>query len=122
MLRGGVTTMMGSFMGRYQAGYGGYGGMMNGYGYYGMMRALGIGFGFMGILVLIFGVIVTVSAILLHSHPNQHTTWGILILIFSVVSTFGMMTGLGIGLILGIIGGILAIIWKPEPTQPPPHS
>jgi hypothetical protein len=104
--------MMGSFI-RNQGGYGGYGGMMNGYGYYGMMRGLGIGFGFIGGLTVAFGIIVIVSALMLHGRPNQHTTWGILIIIFSAFSTFGMMTGLGIGLILGIIGGILAIVWKP---------
>jgi len=119
-LRGGIVTMMGSFIGN-RGGYG-FGGMMNGYGYgYGMMRGLGIGFGFTGLLTVLFGIIVIISALMLHSHPYQHTTWGILIVIFSASSTFGMMTGLGIGLILGIVGGILAIVWKP-PTQPASHS
>ncbi len=87
---------------------------MNGYGFYGMMRGIGIGFGFIGIIGVVIGIIVSVGAIMLYSHSNQHMTWGILIIIFSVLSLFGgMMNGLGVGLFLGIVGGVLAIIWKP---------
>ena len=100
-------------------GNGGYGwmfNMMNGYtGYgYGMMRGLGFGFSFMGILGVVLGMIVIVSALMLHSRPEKHTTWGILIIIFSALSTFGIMTGLSVGLILGIIGGVLAVTWRPK--------
>jgi len=127
--------MMGSLIGGYQRGYGGYGGMMNGYGYngyglggmmnsygfYGMMRGLGVGFVMMGLFGVIFGIVVIVSALMLHSHPSQHTTWGILVIIFSALSLFGgMMSGLGLGLILGIVGGVLAIVWKP-PASSAPH-
>ena len=109
LLGGGMMSMLGygfsSMMGR----YGGWGGMM-GPGF-GMM---GFAFGMMGFLGLIFGVIVIISAIMLNSKPLEHATWGTLILIFSVVSIFGSaMGGFGIGLILGIIGGVLAITWKP---------
>jgi len=96
------------------------GGMMSlfGYGFMGMMGRgfgmMGFAFGMMGFLGLIFGVIVIISALMLNSKPQEHTTWGTLILIFSVISIFGSaMGGFGIGLILGIIGGILAITWKP---------
>jgi len=130
-LRGGLMSMMSSLIGRYQGGYGygsmmngyngygyngygSFGGMMNGYGFYGMMRGIGIGFGFIGIIGVVIGIIVSVGAIMLYSHSNQHMTWGILIIIFSVLSLFGgMMNGLGVGLFLGIVGGVLAIIWKP---------
>jgi len=134
MLRGGVMSMMGLWFGGYRGqypygggmmgGYNGYGGygwmysMMNGYGYYRMMRGLGIGFGYMGLFGVVFGLIVLVSALMLYSHPGQHRTWGILIIIFSVLSLFGgMISGLGLGLILGVIGGALAIIWKPPATS-----
>ena len=128
VLGGGMRYMMSSLIGSYggyrgfggmMGGYGGYeefGGMMNGYnGYgYGMMRSLGFGFGLMGILGLIFGIIVIISALMLNRRPHEHTTWGILILVFSVLSVFGsMMGGFGIGVLLGLIGGILAITWKP---------
>src|SRR3972149_1388288 len=102
ILGGGMTSLFGyGFMGM-MGRNGSWGGMM------------GPGFGMMGFLGLIFGAIVIISALMLNSKPQEHTTWGTLILIFSVISIFGSaMGGFGIGLILGIIGGILAITWKP---------
>jgi hypothetical protein len=126
LLRGGLMSMRSFWFGGYggygmmngyngYGGYSGYGGMMNSYGFYGMMRGLGIGFGIMGIFGLVFGIIVIISALMLHNRPSQHTLWGILIIIFSTLSVFGgMLSGLELGLILGIIGGILAIVWKPH--------
>jgi len=129
LLGGGMWLMMASLIGSYgYGGYGGYGGMMNGYGSgwfggmmngyngfgYGMMRGLGFGFGLMGFLGLIFGIIVIISAVMLNSRPVEHTTWGVIIVIFSALSVLGsMMGGFGIGVLLGLIGGILAIVWKP---------
>jgi len=135
LLSGGMRYMMSSLIGSYggyggmmgeYGGYGGsswFGGMMNGYngyngygsGYgYGMMRGLGFVFGLMWILGLVFGIIVIISALMLNRRPHEHTTWGILILVFSVLSAFGsMMGGFSIGVLLGLIGGILAITWKP---------
>ena len=125
ILGGGMRSMMGSFFGPFgfgmMSGYGGYG--MRGYGYpeygYGGGYALtsGLGFELFGVLGLIFGVIVIVSAIMLNSRPHEHSTWGVLIVIFSVMSIFGAtMGGLGVGLILGVAGGILAIAWKSNET------
>jgi hypothetical protein len=68
-----------------------------------------------GMLGIIFGLIVIASAIMLNRRPTQHTTWGILILIFSILGIFGGMGGYLVGLILGIVGGALAIAWK-HPT------
>lgn len=115
ILGGGAMSMMASYFGRYgdQYGYGmmgrNWGGMMGtGFGMW------GFAFGAMGVLGIIFGVIVIISAIMLNSKPEQHSTWGSLIVLFSVLSIFGSaMGGFGIGLILGLIGGILAITWKP---------
>jgi hypothetical protein len=117
LLGGGMMSMIGSYgFGGMMGSYGGYGGMM-GPGF-GMMGGFGYGFGFLGVLGLIFGLIVIISALMLNSKPEQHSTWGTLIVIFSVLSVFGSaMGGFGIGLVLGVIGGILAITWKPPQTQ-----
>jgi hypothetical protein len=115
---GGYGWMFNMMNGYGYNGYGGFRGMMNNYGFYGMMRGLGIGFGYMGLFGVVFGLIVIVGALMLYSRPSQHTTWGVLIIVFSVLSLFGgMMSGLGLGLILGVIGGALAIIWKPSASS-----
>ena len=84
---------------------------------FGMMGGLGFGF-FAGLLGLIFGAIVIISAFMLNSKPQEHTTWGMLIVIFSVLSIFGSaMGGFGIGLVLGLIDGALAMAWKPPESR-----
>ncbi len=93
-------------MGRYSYGPGF--GMMGGYGFGGI-------FGLAGIL---FGIVVMVSALMLYNKPIEHSKWGLLILIFSVLSIFGSaMAGFGVGLILGVLGGIFALTWKPPHTE-----
>ena len=103
--------------------YGGWGNGMMGPGF-GMMGYPGYGmmgwmsFGFFGVLGVVFGAIVIISAIMLNSKPREHSTWGMLIVIFSVLSIFGgAMGGFGVGLVLGLIGGILGITWKPTESQ-----
>jgi len=71
--------------------------------------------GVMGTFGLVSGIIVLVSAVLLLANVGPRNTWGILILVFSVLSFLGL-GGFVIGAILGIVGGILTLRWKP-PTQ-----
>jgi len=68
---------------------------------------------FMGVLGVIYGVVIIISAVMLYNQPNNHQTWGAVILIFSVLSWFGAAGGLFIGFLLSLIGGILGITWKP---------
>jgi len=79
---------------------GGFGGMMG--GYQGMMGGLGMPLGFMGGLSLVE-----------HS-PCRTYVLGAIILIFFILSLLGL-GGFFIGAILGIIGGALALSWKPRP-------
>jgi hypothetical protein len=91
---------MGGMMGSYY----GYPQMMDGYyygNYYGMMYGLEA-FG------LIMGVLVIVFAFLMRSNPPQRKTYGVLVLVFSLISLVGM-GGFFIGAILGLIGGVLAL-------------
>ncbi|MFX0202705.1 MAG: DUF6114 domain-containing protein, partial [Candidatus Hodarchaeota archaeon] len=59
------------------------------------------------------GVIVLLSAVMLYRNPMSKTTWGVLILIFSILSVVGG-GGFLVGMILGIIGGALGLAWKPR--------
>lgn len=68
--------------------------------------------GVMGGAGLVCGAVVFVSATMLLAKVGQRRTWGILALVFSVLSFIGL-GGFVIGAILGIIGGILTLRWKP---------
>lgn len=71
----------------------------------------------MGVLGIVLGVIVIVSAVMLYMNPIQHELWGALIIAFSVISVLTCMGGMGVGLVLGIIGGIVAIFWRPRKNR-----
>ena len=106
LLNGGMSFMMLTYFG---ADFGFMWGMMG--GYMGMMGSLGFPFGsFLGLMIvgLVCGIIVTTSALMLNSRPAEHRSWGIVILIFSVISFLGM-GGFYIGAILGVAGGALAL-------------
>lgn len=94
-----------------------FGGMMGGYygtmsGYYGMMGGYGGGwfYGF-SVIGIISGILVLMSAIMLYNEPGRAYTWGVLILVFSVLSFFGM-GGFMLGALLGVVGGTLALMWR----------
>ncbi len=65
------------------------------------------------IVGIVFGIIVLLSAVMLYRNPLSKTTWGVLILIFSILSIV-VGGGFLIGMILGIIGGALGLAWKPR--------
>ena len=69
----------------------------------------------MGGFGLVCGAIVLVSATMLLARVGTRRTWGILILVFSVLSFVGL-GGFILGAILGITGGVLALRWKPPIT------
>jgi hypothetical protein len=114
ILLGGVINSLWIIFG--SASFGGFGHMMNGFmdGWHGMMGSYGFPTGFMtgaSVIELVSGIIVTIAAIMLNVHPIEHTTWGTVILIFSIISFIGM-GGFFAGAILGIIGGAFAINWR----------
>jgi hypothetical protein len=69
----------------------------------------------MGGFGLVCGAIVLISATMLLAKVSARRTWGILILVFSVLSFVGL-GGFVVGAILGIVGGVLALRWKPPPS------
>ncbi len=72
-----------------------------------------------GIIGIVFGVIILFAAYQLRAHPDQHVLWGVIVLVFSIISWFGSFGGLVIGFILGLIGGIMAIVWRPPAMVAP---
>jgi uncharacterized membrane protein len=62
--------------------------------------------GDIGVWCLITGIIVIISAAKLNANPWKHTEWGVIILVFSII---------GVATLLGFIGGILALVYKPQP-------
>ncbi len=116
LLSGILIIAMGTAFAGMMAGY--YPGMMGGY-YPGMMgnpagfiSPLIVGIGIGGIIC---GIVIAVSGYWLNTRPAAHTTWGMVIVVVSLVSFFEG-GGFLIGAILGILGGILAITWKPSPA------
>jgi hypothetical protein len=80
---------------------------------------LGGGFTVLGVIGIILGLIMIVGGIMISSNPQSHTMWGVIILILSIVSWITSFGGLVIGFILGLIGGILAITFKPTTMGAP---
>ena len=104
MLAGaGMAMMMFSYGTSYYSFMGGYYGMMGGDGGWSYWTAA---------VGLIAGVAVLAGAVMIYARPASASTWGLVVLIFTILSFFGM-GGFFIGAILGIIGGILAMTWKP---------
>jgi len=64
------------------------------------------------VVSLICGVIVVIAALVLRVHPEEHVMWGIVIVVFSAVSFVGM-GGYFVGAAFGILGGALALTYKP---------
>ena len=66
---------------------------------------------------LFCGSIVLFASIALRLMPRHRQTWGVLILVFSILSFFGF-GGFIIGAVLGIIGAIMILQWKPPIPTP----
>jgi hypothetical protein len=99
------------------------GGMMGGFGRGGMMggwhgmdgwmwgrgmRSFGVWWPWFGIFA---GVVVLVGAVMLYVKPEQRRSWGVVILVASVLNFFLGMMGPLAGT-LGVIGGVLALSAK----------
>lgn len=74
--------------------------------------------GIVGVIGIVWGILIIIFATRLNSDPGSHSTSGALIIVFSVLSWIGAIGGLFIGFLLGLIGGILAVTWKPQAQAP----
>jgi hypothetical protein len=61
-------------------------------------------FGSIGIWITICSAVVIYAAMKLNAEPLQHSKWGAIILVFSIIGGWA---------ILDFIGGILALVYKP---------
>lgn len=66
----------------------------------------------MGGFGIVCGAVVLISSTMLLAKVGQRRTWGVLILVFSVLSFLGL-GGFVAGAVMGIIGGVLVLRWKP---------
>ena len=90
-------------------------------GYTGSPGSLASGFvGALSVFGLVCGIIVLLSAIMLRFKPSQLQTWSILILVFSILGFFGF-GGFIVGSVLGIVGAIMILRWKPPPLPQTPQ-
>jgi hypothetical protein len=67
----------------------------------------------MAIIGAATGFLVIFGAVRLISHPKEHRRWGMLIVVFSIIGLAGM-GGFLIGTVLGVIGGTMALSWRPR--------
>ncbi len=67
------------------------------------------------IIGLSSGALVILGAVMLYSRPFEKDLWGGVIIAFSILGILGGMGGFMIGLVLGIVGGVLALAWNPTP-------
>jgi hypothetical protein len=98
---------------------GGFGSYMHGAmdGYHNFMGNYASSTGFftaVSVVSLVCGVIVVFAALVLRVHPEEHVIWGIVIVAFSAVSFVGM-GGYFVGAGFGIVGGAIALTYKPLP-------
>ena len=100
----------GSWMGRMMQGYHGFGGGGQ-YGFFSVVSILG----------LISGVAILTGAIMLRSRPQDSIIWGVLVLVFAIVS-IADMGGYFVGAILGIVGGALALGHHAPAAQQAPQK
>jgi len=76
-----------------------------------------------GVVGIIMGLIMVVGGFMMYSKPSSAKMWGVIVLILSILSWVTAVGGLVIGFILALVGGILAIVYKPSAAtaaSPPP--
>jgi hypothetical protein len=96
------------------------GGIAMAAGWYIGLGNMGLGYVGAGVLGIIWGIIALIGAIVMNnSNKSRVRTGSILVLVFSILSWFGASGGFVAGFLLGVIGAILGLMWKPPTTEKP---
>lgn len=76
----------------------------------GMRNMMDIGPMVQGVSLIgvISGVLVLLATLMMYYHPAQSFKWGVVVIVFSMLSLFGL-SGFMLGAFLGLIGGGLAV-------------
>lgn len=69
------------------------------------------------LLGLVVGLLLLLDAALMIAAPRAHLLWGGLAIALAVVSIAVAFGGFLVGLVLGLLGGFLALRWRP--LEPP---
>jgi hypothetical protein len=102
---GGVLVFIGGIF------LGAIGGALNGAGYYQSGNAVGA----LGLFGDLLGIFIVIVSIRIYSDPEHHVGYGVTLIILGILS-LGGGAGFFLGLILCVIGGILAIVWEDDDT------
>ena len=88
-------------------------GMMNFHGFMGWMGGAGVTSGglILPLMAIVSGVMILIGVMIMYKRPQQKKIGGIIVIIFSVVGLTGMGFSI-IGSIIGIAGGIVALVEK----------
>jgi hypothetical protein len=80
----------------------------------GNVSGAGVPIATIGGLGVLLGVATIALAVLVYKLPARHQLWGSLVVALSVLSWIVALGGLLVGFLLGLVGGVLAISWKPS--------
>jgi Family of unknown function (DUF6114)/zinc-ribbon domain len=65
------------------------------------------------IVALVAGLLIVACAVLLHLYPQRHEVLGALVIGLAFASLFTFVGGFFLGFLLSLLGGILAVTWRP---------
>jgi hypothetical protein len=68
-----------------------------------------------GLLGLVTGPLIMLLASLFYHKPDHPALYGGVVIVLSVVSYASYIGGFFFGLILGTVGGVLIVVWRPTP-------
>jgi hypothetical protein len=75
----------------------------------------------LGLWGVVCGTLTVVGAVWIDSAEKHKVKKGsILVLVFSILSWIGANAGLVVGFVLGLVGAILGLTWKPPIKEKPP--